>query len=154
MDYRTIRRIDEQEREIGRLRRELDQRPLISVSATSTKQLKLVIIDGQTVYNSGGTTYYGINWSNVAITTVPVLYDPTVSQVPGTFTAVTGIGRAILWTNNVASTTPVLVIHSTTYSSFSYPLINTDPVVAGPAVSIPVSGGGGTSIVAYTVSFP
>lgn len=83
----------------------IPQRPPIA-----SPLILLRIIDGQTVYNSGGTTFYGIKKFAGTITTVPSNYVVGTNDTPGTFTATDGIGRAYVVIDGQVSSSMVLVL--------------------------------------------
>ncbi len=138
------------------LQRDTQKIPIITGrggSAGAPTIITLKILDGQTVYSAGGTTYYGVNRSGTLITTVPTLYDPNgVGGTAGLFTAATGIGRCQVYFDGVLQSGYFLCVHDTR-SGFSYSTIQNDPIVAGSLVSIPDVAATGF-IQAYTFSFP
>ncbi len=142
--------------EILDIKRDTQKIPIITSrggSFSAPTQVTLRILDGQTIYNAGGTTYYGVNRSGTLIATVPTLYDPnSVGGTAGLFTAATGIGRCQVYFNEVLQPGYFLCVHDTR-SGFSYSVIQNDPIVAGSLVSIPDIAATGF-IQAYTFSFP
>jgi len=130
IDKQLRREISALRQRVIQLETQMARRPIrLPKGPGSLSMSRLVIIDGQTVFNSGGVTYYGINKSGSAISTVGTLYDPDVSTTPGTFTAVTGIGRAFHYIDGVLQTDPVLVVLDTS-SPIATLLIDGDPVAA------------------------
>lgn len=111
----------------------------------------LEIIDGNTVYNVGGTTYYGIKVDSV-VGGVGVHYDPDVSTTPGDFTAVDGIGRAYLYVDGLQDPTPVLVALDSSYP-IPNALVQGDFVMTDGTVTIEVGGDPADTIVCYRPVF-
>ncbi len=146
-----------QDLELLRLRKEVDRLTYHTKEIPSrwaggaVKVRKLFIIDGNTVY--APAPYYGIKRSGTLITTVPSLYDPNAySSTPGSFSAVDGIGRAIVYVDGISDGTFVLVVHDTR-SLHPNAMVNGDYTTANGTVSIPV-GAGPDVINCYTIDFP
>lgn len=134
MDTSERNRIARLEREMIDIRRALLAVPARFASVPPGR-VDLWIIDGKTVYSDPPTVYYGIGKATSEITSVGVQYDPNVSTTPGAFTAITGIGRAYLFTNNVMQLIPVLVLLDGV-SQYPVDLFSGDWVQAGPPVTI------------------
>lgn len=151
----TEARLRELEQEVRRLRAEVAKRPLRAKGGGAATALSyLRIIDGQTVYSSGAVTYYGINKFGGALATVPSIYDPNgVGSTAGLFTATTGIGRAVLYTNGIAQSSLVLVAFDSASPISSGPLLELDFAVSTTTKSIPLSGDPTQSITAYVPLF-
>ncbi len=95
MDERTRRRIDDMQTEIGRLRRELEQRPLISVGGSSPEVLYVLnnIEGGTVLWTSGAQSISGIQYNAAtSVTTVP----NASASIPAIGTFAVGLGRASL----------------------------------------------------------
>ncbi len=150
----TDRRLVELEREVRRLRQAQAQRPFKPPKGSgATQRYLLKIIDGNTVFNSGGTTYYGISRSGSALTTVTSLFDPnSVASTPGLFTADTGIGRAQLYINGVLQASMVLVLHDST-SPIPTLLVGGASVRAESTVSLTLASDATQSVTAYKSLF-
>jgi hypothetical protein len=144
MDYRTIRRIDDMQAEIGRLRRELDQRPLISVGSASVKFQVANIIGGNTL----STGQSGINYSASQITTVPSAYDPDIDVA-----FIDGIGRATYYINGTLQTSNILIANCASIGSpMSRSLLAGVMVRVISTTSILV-GAGPSTVTAYVIAF-
>jgi hypothetical protein len=125
-------RIKALEREVERLRRRLEQRPVITVTSALVKYNTVAIDQGNTL-DTGQT---GINYYSGTKDSLPSAYDPNVTS-----TFVDGIGRGTLYVNGVAQTGYVLVVNDNT-GSFQNALVSGDVIYAGGPVSVSVSGGG------------
>lgn len=149
------RRLTYLEAEVKRLRQGLAQRIIKPPKGSSLPKWHLRIVDGQTVFSSGATTYYGITRSGSQVTTVPSLYDPTsVGSTAGLFTAVSGIGRAFLAINGVEQANLVLVVHDNrTGAMITHALIETNRVESVTLVSIPLASDATQSVQAYVPLF-
>jgi hypothetical protein len=146
------REFEELRRDVARFRQELAQRPLFGGGGGSSPRYELKILDGNTVYSSGGTTVYGINLAS-SIATVPSIYDPNgVGGTAGLFTAIDGIGRAQLWINGVLQSGFVLVVLDPR-SPIPTLLAQLDSVRSEGTVSIPLVSDATQSINAYVPLF-
>jgi hypothetical protein len=130
-------RIKALEREVERLRRRLEQRPVVTVTSAAVRYNTVTIDQGNTLE----TGQEGIVFEP-DVASVPSAYDPNAT---GTF--IDGIGRGTLYVNGVAKAGYVLVVNDNR-GSFRNALVNSDVIFAGGPVSIPVDGGG--SVQAYT----
>ena len=133
--------------EVRALRQELTQRPLRGGGGGSSALYTLDIDRGNTL--SDGSTL-GIKWASPAPTTVPSLYDPTVTS-----SFVDGIGRATLRINGVSQGL-VLVAHYTGNGSpLTLALRQGLVVVSSPAtVSLPLLGDPTQSVTLYVPQTP
>lgn len=144
--------ISEMRRRIEALERSLQGRP-VRGHAPPNRLCVLRILDGQTVYNYGGVTYYGIKKSSSELTDIPTTPDPDVSTTPGTFTYGTdGIGRAILEIDGVDQTPPVIVVLDT-LSRIPAALMQGDAPVTIRPVELTI-GGGPTTVWAWRAYLP
>lgn len=144
--------VDHLRAEVRRLRRALSQRPVKSPKFGNPQIHVLKIIDGNTVFNSGGVTLYGISRVS-SIATVPSLYDPnSVGGTPGLFTAIAGIGRATLYTNGVLQSGYVLVA-LTAASPITTALVENDIAQTVTAISIPLASDATQFVTAYVPVF-
>lgn len=151
-----------QSNEITRLRREniklrqaLAQRPVKPPKGSSAVRWHVEIIDGQTAYSVGATTYYGLLKSASAITEVPSVYDPNAfAATPGLFTAITGIGRGKLYVNGVSQSGFVLVAHyASSPNLITYGILNGEFVESESTVTIPLTGDPTQSVTCYLPLF-
>jgi hypothetical protein len=127
-------RIRSLEVENQRLRRRIEQRPVIS-HALAMKDRRIIIDQGQTLES----TDLGIKYSTSAITSLASAYDPnSTTSYPD------GIGRGTLYIDGVAQTGYVLVINDS-LSGILSAVIQSDSCAASSPISM--SNGTGTSIV-------
>jgi hypothetical protein len=123
-------------------------------SAARNDHKTLKIIDGQTVYSSGGVTYYGISKSLSEIPDVPSIYDPNgVGSTAGLFTAITGIGRAFLYVNGELQSDLVLVVLDSR-SPVPTLLIDGDFLETRDVAAIPFNSDPTQHVSAYIPLFP
>ncbi len=149
-----------QDLELLRLRKEVDRLTYHTKEIPSrwaggkSKVRKLLILDGNTVYTSGATTYYGVKRETTAITTVPSAYDPNDPSFPspGDFTAIDGIGRATVYIDGVPQAGYVLVVHDS-HSLHPSVMVGGDYPLAGEVVTLLV-GAGPATVTAYRIDFP
>jgi hypothetical protein len=136
---------------LARLGTYLSVQYAIAKPAGGSAQIKFIeIIDGQTVYSSGGTTYYGGTKVSGTATTVPSLYDPTISAIPGDFTATSGICRGTLIVNGVSTGTRVLVCHDTRSGNMiTQALVEGDVVATSTTVALTLVSDSTQSVTAY-----
>jgi hypothetical protein len=147
-------------RELNKQALEIAQRPIKIIAPSALPDWKLDIFDGNTVYNSGGTTLYGIKRAASEITSVPTLYDPGLvypmgpPPVPGDFTAIDGIGRAKLWINGFLQSSFVLVVHHNVFQDGIFNgLVNPDRCQSFATVSLPVDGSDTDTVTCYIPFF-
>jgi hypothetical protein len=124
--------------EIERLRRRLEQRPVL-ITASTPVAFNTVLIDGG---NELETTQNGVVYE-ATVASVPSAYDPNVTS-----SFIDGIGRGTLFINGVAQTGYVLVVNSDN-GTFRNAVIEDDVLYAGGPIPIPVDGGG--AVQAYTL---
>lgn len=134
-------------REVGLLRQELAQRPLRGGGGGSSSLYTLEIDRGNTL--SDGSTL-GIKWASPAPTTVPSLYDPTVTS-----SFVDGIGRATLRINGVSQGLVLVAHYSGNGSPLTLALFSGQVVLTSAAtVALPLSGDPTQSVTLYVPQTP
>jgi hypothetical protein len=133
-------RIKALEREVERLRRRLEQRPVITVTSAIVHDYTVKIVGGNTLE----TGQAGINAYSGNLPSVPSAYDPTVTS-----SFIDGIGRGTLYIDGVAQDDYVLIVNDD-HGSFGNALLVDDVILAGGPVSISVSGGGGATVKCWT----
>ncbi len=146
------RRLVEMEREVRRLRQAQAQRPFKPPKGSGSVPIRFLrMIDGQTLFNSGGTTIYGTSKAAGTTTTVTSLWDPTAfASTAGLFAATAGIGRAALITDGVESSTLVLVCHDTRSGSLiTQALVTGDIVCTVGTVTLTLASDATQSVTAY-----
>ncbi len=131
-------RISELQAEVERLRRRVEQRPVLATSPRSAFKF-VEIVSGNTLETGQTGVLY-----EATVSSVPSAYDPDVTS-----SFVDGIGRGTLYINGVAQTGYVLVVNSDS-GSFRNALRVSDVMWVGDLVAIPVDGGG--SVHAYPVA--
>ncbi len=112
IDQRTQRMLDDLRAEVARLKRQVEQRPMISVGGGGAANpiLSLQILGGNILSDA---ITDGIVWAASPVTSVPTHYDPDVDT-----TFIDGIGYAVLYSDG-AFVGNVLVAH---YSGNGSPL--------------------------------
>ncbi len=148
----TRDQVSEMRREIGQLRSQLAKRPTrVKGGGSATPIMFLRMIDGQTLFNSGGTTIYGTSRAAGTTTTVTSLWDPTAfASTAGLFAATAGIGRAALITDGVESSTLVLVCHDTRSGSLiTQALVEGDVACTVGTVTLTLASDATQSVTAY-----
>lgn len=125
--------------DLEKLRRRLEQRPVLATGKGGSP-VRTILIDGGNTLEEGSN---GINYE-ASVTSVPSAYDPDVTS-----TFIDGIGRGTLYVDGVAQDGYVLVVNSND-GTWRNALLGDDQdvVAAGGPISIPVDGGGTVS--AYT----
>ncbi len=139
-------------REVRRLWQEVSRRPhKVRGGGAATPIRFLRIIDGVTLFSSGGTTIYGGSKKAGTMTTVTSVWDPNgVGSTAGLFTAEAGICRAALITDGVESATLVLVCHDTRSGSLiTQALVTGDIVCTVGTVTLTLASDATQSVTAY-----
>lgn len=127
--------------ELERLRRRVEQRPLLVTGKGGTPYM-FVLIEGGNTLDSGED---GVIFEDTTIASVPSAYDPNVTS-----TFIDGIGRGTLYVNGAAQSGYVLVVNDDRGVNRNAVLAGESPY-AGSTVAIPVSGGGGATVTAYVI---
>ncbi len=130
---------------VKRLERD-QQRPVVvppKPSLSNSHTYALQIVSGNVL--SDGVTD-GIKYNASGVTDVPSLYDPTVTS-----SFVDGIGRAILYIDNVAQAAYVLVAHYSGNGSSRLRALYADQVVPTSAntITLPLSGDPSQTVTLY-----
>jgi len=140
-------------REMKDLRASIAQRPLKAAPGSTSTYVQLRIIDGNTVFSSGGTTYYGIKRTSSTLTTVSSLWDPTsVGTTAGLFSAEDFIGRAFLYINGTLQASAVLVVLDAS-SPISTALVQDNTCVAVGTKTLTLASDSTQSVTAYIPLF-
>lgn len=147
------RRVRLLERENQHLQQVMATRQRMLNAGAAVSEQVIQIIDGATVYSSGGTTYYGITRKSGTMTQVASLWDPTGDPTPGAFTAETGIGRGTLYTNGVSQGV-VLVVHDTRAGNLiAQALANGDVVGTFTSTILTLASDPTQSVLAYCPTY-
>ncbi len=125
--------------EVERLKRRLDQRPVLFTGKGGTPYM-FVEIEGGNTLDSGED---GVIFPDTTIASVPSAYDPNVTS-----SFIDGIGRGTLYINGAAQVGYVLVVNDDRGVNRNAVLAGEFPY-AGSSVSIPVDGGG--AVTAYVI---
>lgn len=125
--------------EVERLRRRMEQRPVLSTAKGSIIDRTIIIIGGNVIT---ADPFDGIKYVT-DVTSVPSAYDPNVDT-----SFIDGIGRGTLYIDNIAQTDKVLIVNDSRGGGGDT-LIPSDRIYAGAAVQIDVDGGG--TVTAYVV---
>jgi len=124
------------QQEIERLKRRIEQRPVIPGMGAGA-QYQTVSIDQGNVLETGQN---GIKYYEGELAEVPSAYNPNV-----TTSFIDGVGRGTLYINGVSQPGYVLVLNDDR-GSFRNALVSSDVIYAGGPVSIPVNGGGSVQV--------
>lgn len=124
--------------EVERLRRRVEQRPVLQTAVTLPAYRLITIDKGNTLETGQDGILY-----QASVTSVPSVYDPNVTS-----SFVDGIGRGTLYINGVAQTGYVLVVNSD-QGSFRNAMFHNDVFVSTGSVRI--SAGGTDFVICYTV---
>ncbi len=134
----------EMRRELARMQREINQRPL-APGWTATRVSRFIVTGGNTL--DDGVTL-GIKRSLSLISSVPSAYNPDVDT-----TFIDGIGRGQMVVDNVTQSGFVLIVNDTR-SGIPAALVSTDRCMSYGAVGIPVSGDpNGATVTCYIPYF-
>lgn len=141
------RRFADLEREVRALRQAQAQRPIKPPKGSSSALMTLEIDRGNTLSDA---VTLGIKWASPAPTTVPSLYDPTVTS-----SFVDGIGRATLRINGTSQGF-VLVAHYTGNGSPLTIALITGQVclTSGATISLPLVSDATQSVTLYVPQTP
>ncbi len=114
-------------------------------SGGSVAQLYTISVTGGNTLASGQA---GIKYDVTADDAVPSAYDPNVTS-----SFIDGIGRGVLSIDGVAQSGFVLIANAGG-GGITFALVGTDTVVVSSApITIPITGGGGTTVSAYVPLF-
>ena len=119
-----------------------DDHYLIARSAPVSPYMAILIDQGNTLTSGQDGIKY-----QASVATVPSAYDPNVTS-----SFVDGIGRGTLYIDGVAQSGYVLVAN-TSSGLLSISLLTGDTIAVGGTVAIPISGGGGATVTAYTAAW-
>lgn len=120
------------QRRVAELSRRLDNRPILGYQAPRAQYRLVQVVSGQTL----GTGQIGVKYKTTPITSVPTAYDPNATS-----SFVDGIGRGILYIDNLPQSGYVLILNDSTCPILRV-LVAGDFISTLAAIDMTVDAGG------------